>query len=134
MGGSVRKFTPSKIDLEASTLIWLDDSVNTLQESIDAQQRLRLLIKNLKTFERIEPCAEYIKSQPELDRIVLIFSGGLGQKIVPQIHPCKQIIAIYVYCGNKQKHEVWAKEFPKVCVHFSRQENHIYFFYLRFEV
>jgi hypothetical protein len=122
MGGSFRKFTPSKINLEASTLIWLDESVNTLQESIDAQQRLKSLIKNLKTFERVESCEDYIKSQPELDRIVLIVSGALGQKIVRQIHQCKQIIAIYVYCGNKQKHEAWTKEFPKVSAHVSRQE------------
>ncbi|CAF3550270.1 unnamed protein product [Rotaria sp. Silwood1] len=114
MGATFRRFTPRTSDLEISSLVWLDDSVNTLQESIDAQQRLRLLINQLKTFESKDLCEEYIKSLSELDRIILIVSGRLGQKIVPSIHQQQQIVAIYVYCGTREKNELWIKQFPKV--------------------
>ena len=122
MGGTFRKFTPSKINLDASSLVWLDEKVNKSQENIDAQQRLTLVIKTIKTFERVEPCEQYIKSQPGVERIVFIVSGALGQKIVPRINECKQIIAIYIYCGNKNNHKEWTKEFPKVYAHFIGQE------------
>ncbi|CAF1274439.1 unnamed protein product [Rotaria sordida] len=114
MGATFRRFTPSTSDLKSSSFVWLDDSVNTLQESIDAQQRLRLLINQLKTFENIDLCEEYIKSLSESDRIVLIVSGTLGQQIVPRVHEHQQIVAIYVYCGNKERNELWTKKFSKV--------------------
>jgi hypothetical protein len=114
MGAASRRFTPTKINIDTSTFVWLDSSVNTLQESIDAQQRLKSLVKLLKAFDRIELCEEYINSLSEVDRIVLIVSGALGQKIVSIVHEKQQVAAIYVYCGDKQRHEIWTKEFPKV--------------------
>jgi hypothetical protein len=118
MGAALRRFTPSENNLEASVLVWLDGSANTLQESKDAQQRLRLLINHVKVFERVDLCEEFITSLSELDRIVLIVSGALGPKIVPRVHQHRQVVSIYVYCGNRQKNEPWTKEFPKVCSYF----------------
>jgi hypothetical protein len=122
MGTALRRFTPSENNLEISSLVWLDGSVNTLQESIDAQQRLRLSINQLETFERVDLCEQYIKSLPKDNRIVLIVSGSLGQEIVPQIHQYQQIASIYVYCGNKQRNEPWTKPFSKVSIRLTRQE------------
>lgn len=116
MGASVGQFTPSKINLEISSLVWLDGSVNTLQESRDAQQQLRLMVKRLEAFERVDLCEKHIKSLSETDQIILIVSGALGREIVPRIHQNRQIVSIYVYCGNRQNNEQWIKEFPKVCI------------------
>ncbi|CAF1182741.1 unnamed protein product [Rotaria sordida] len=46
----------------------------------------------------------------------LITSGGLGQKIVPEVHDLPQVYAIYIYCANVKFHETWAKKFRKVHV------------------
>jgi len=116
MGATLRRSTSSESNLETSSLVWLDALVNKSQESLDAQQRLRLSINRLETFEHEDDCEHYIRSLSKLDRIVLIVSGQLGQKIVPRIHEQRQIVSIYVYCGNKQKNEQWIKPFAKVFV------------------
>ena len=103
----------SKKNLETFTLIWLDGSVNESAENIEAQQRLRALINHLKTFQHTDECIQYIESSGK-DHFVLIVSGRLGQEIVPAIHHLRQVHSIYVYCADKERHERWAKRYPKV--------------------
>jgi hypothetical protein len=122
MATGLKSFTSNTSNLEIYTLVWLDSSVNTLQESIDAQQQLKSLIDHLEVFDEVDPCETYIKSRPEGNRIGLIVSGALGQKLVPNVHQLQQIVCIYVYCSNKQKNEAWAKKFPKVFVQIVRPE------------
>jgi len=133
MGAAVKRFTPTENNVEISSLVWLDSSVNTLQESIDAQHRLRLVVEHLKAFEDEDGCKHYIKSLPESERIALIVSGALGQKIVPRVHQQQQIVAIYVYCGDKLKNEPWTKPFPKVSVGCNREDSLFCFYYLRID-
>ncbi len=106
--------TQQKQNLETYSLIWLDATVNISKENIRAQQQLRTSINHLRIFEDDNECEEYIRSIPKEDRIVLIVSGGLGQKIVPHIHQLRQVFSIYVYCMNKKKNQQWAQQFSKV--------------------
>jgi tetratricopeptide (TPR) repeat protein len=101
-------------NLETYSLIWLDNLVNSLEENIQAQQKLRTSINHLLAFENHQACLEYIHSLPKDDRIVLIVSGKLGRIIVSQIVHLRQIISIYVYCQDKQKNTQWAQYFSKV--------------------
>ncbi|CAF4118880.1 unnamed protein product [Adineta steineri] len=101
-------------NLETYYLIWLDSSVNKSQENIQAQQILRTSINHLLTFENDELCLQYIDNLSYDDRVILIVSGQLGQTLVPQVSPLRQIISIYVYCRNKEINEQWASYYPKV--------------------
>jgi len=44
----------------------------------------------------------------------MISSGTFGQTIVPVVHGKPQISTIFIFCGNKARHETWAKEWSKV--------------------
>jgi hypothetical protein len=103
-----------KQNLETYFLIWLDAAVNSSKENVEAQQQLRTSINHLTTFDDDNECEEYIRSVSREDRIVLIVSGQLGQKIVPRIHQFRQISSIYVYCMDKKKNKQWAQDFSKV--------------------
>jgi hypothetical protein len=105
-------------NLESLSLVWLDAEVNKSKENINAQDRLRSTINYLKTFHDANECENYIRAVPEGDRMLLIVSGGLGQKIVPRIHTLRQILAIYVFCYDRKKHEEWAQQFTKVILSF----------------
>ncbi len=48
------------------------------------------------------------------DRLILIVSGQLGRKLVPQIHHLRQLSSIYVFCMDKQANERWTRQFTKV--------------------
>ncbi len=59
-------------NLETYCLIWLDASVNSSHDSIQAQEQLRSSINHLLTFEDDQQCLLYIHSVPKDTRIVLI--------------------------------------------------------------
>jgi tetratricopeptide (TPR) repeat protein len=44
----------------------------------------------------------------------MIISGSFGQQIVPRVHDMSQVDSIFIFCGNKKRHEQWAKEWPKI--------------------
>ena len=48
------------------------------------------------------------------EKAFVIVSGSLGQHLVPNIHDMPQLDAIYIFCGNKSRHEQWTKEWIKI--------------------
>jgi hypothetical protein len=111
-------------NLETYCLIWVDNSVNSSKNNIDAQQQLRITISHLLTFDDDQQCIQYLHTLSNDDRVILIVSGKLGQILVPQIIHFRQIISIYIYCMNKQIYQQWAKNFSKV----------FYFYFLSFKL
>lgn len=105
-----------KQNFETYCLIWLDKSVNESRENREAQTELRASINHLRTLDDDEQCRLYIASLSADDRVILIVSGHFGQTITPQIASYRQIVAVYVYCLNKDFHEKWASKPKKVCV------------------
>ncbi len=100
------------------SLVWLDSSHGTSTENIAGQAQLRSFDANLKLFNSDTECQQHIKSQPNNARIILIANGGLGEKIVSDVHELSQIISIYIFCWDKTRHEQWASKFAKVFVLF----------------
>jgi len=102
---------PNDEDLAIFRLIWLDASVD---ENRNTEQELCSIINNLKKFQNLNECQQYIEQSTQEDRLVLIVSGEMGREIVPSIHKLQQVIAIYVYCKDKKGHEEWIREYKKV--------------------
>ena len=101
-------------NLETFSLYWLDAQVNTTDDNLQTQKKLRQIINHLKTFDDQNQCHQYILSLSPQDRLVLIISGRYGRQLVPQIHHLQQVSSIYVYCKDKKANEQWAKDFTKV--------------------
>ncbi|CAF0850500.1 unnamed protein product [Adineta steineri] len=99
--------------LEIFSLIWLDANVD-VKDSRGTEVKLRSIINHIKRFKDIKQCQQYIEQTSQKDRLILIVSGRLGQKIVPHIHQLRQVISIYVYCMNKKSNEQWAHKFAKI--------------------
>jgi hypothetical protein len=100
-------------NLESFTCLWLDRTVNSAEDNIETQKELRQIINDLRTFENIDKCEQYIRQITE-EKVVLIVSGGFGQQIVPRLHDLPQFSACYVFCQNKKLNEEWAKNYHKV--------------------
>jgi len=114
MGQLLCNVSASDDNLETFSLLWLDASVNTTEDNLRAQDKLRTTINQLKIFENSGECEQYIKSVSVEDRIVLIVSGQLGREIVPRIHPLEQLLSIYVYCQDQKLNEQWSSQYSKV--------------------
>ncbi len=106
---------------ETLSLIWLDATVGSSQQNIDAQHQLRKLIDHLQTFTDSDQCEQYIRSASTDNRIILIVSGHLGRVVVPRIHRLRHVLSIYVYCMDKTKNKQWTNEFKKVSCILSSQ-------------
>ncbi|CAM2707144.1 unnamed protein product [Rotaria socialis] len=100
-------------NLETFILIWLDSLVNKSEDNIDTKMLLRKTINRLVAFDDMDRCIEYVKDHDE-ERIVFIVSGRLGQQAVPVLHHLAHLVAIYVYCGDKKRNEIWTKEYMKI--------------------
>ena len=95
-------------------VVWADQNIDErdplYQESI---KLLRKSVNTIKTFRSVDEGHGFISSNRG-EKIFLIASGSLGQKIVPLVHDMAQVNTIYLFCGNKTLHEEWVKKFPKV--------------------
>jgi hypothetical protein len=101
-------------NVETFSVTWLDSSVND-PENIEIQEKLRLHINCVKVFEKLDECQKYIEKISPNDRTIFVVSGTFGQTIVPCIHNYCQISSIYVFCMDKERNELWTKDYKKVC-------------------
>jgi len=95
-------------------LVWLDGNINENDDDFcNSIQKLKQVVNTVNTFVDFDECIDFINEIPE-ETAFMITSGALGQTTVPAIHNKKQVSVIYIFCGNKDRHEKWAKEWPKV--------------------
>jgi hypothetical protein len=97
------------------TIIWCDTSINNNeQDDQHTLRQLRDVSKQVSIFTDEHGCLEHIDRIEEKNKIILIISGSLGENFVPKIFDRKQIYLIYIFCGRKIKHELWAKKYKKI--------------------
>ncbi len=93
-------------------LAWVD--VNT---SLATQKRLSALGAILNVFSDLNTFIDYITTDArELNSVILIISGSLGQEFIPMIDIFPQLHSIYIYCTDAIKHMDWAQEYNKIGV------------------
>ena len=98
--------------------VWCDPSISSAGKESDTQYTIKNLadIVNktgqlVHTFDEISACRKFIS---EVNNVVLITSGTLGEQLVPLVHNLDQIHSIYVFCFHTVQHERWAKHYKKV--------------------
>jgi tetratricopeptide (TPR) repeat protein len=95
-------------------LIWLDSSID--DSNADCQNtigQLRRVVNSIDTFTDVDQCIAFVETVNN-ERTCMIISGSLGQYIVPRVHNMFQVDSIFIFCGNKKRHEVWAKDWSKI--------------------
>ena len=97
--------------------VWLDDQVNKSAENLELQEKLSTLVpqcSSLIVFDNASECEQYLLQYKEDQDIILIVSGSLGQTFLPNIHHLSAISMIYVYCFDKEMHDLLAQQYKKV--------------------
>jgi tetratricopeptide (TPR) repeat protein len=96
-------------------LIWLDTNIdeNNSDDCRNTITKLRQVVNAVNTFVDVDECIDFITEIKE-EKAFMIVSGALGQTTVPLAHNMPQLTAIYILCGNRARHEQWAKHWPKV--------------------
>ena len=95
-------------------LVWLDNNIDeTKDDCRNVFTQLRPILNSINTFTDSDQCIQFIEGIDD-EKVHIITSGLLGQHIVPCIHDMSQVETIFIFCGNKKRHEEWAKEWAKI--------------------
>ena len=105
---------PTQRIIQNFHLVWLDKNINEQDDDFrNSITKLRQVVNTVNTFVDADKCIDFINNIQE-ETAFMIISGALGQTTVPIIYSKKQISDIYIFCRNKDWHEKWAKEWPKI--------------------
>jgi hypothetical protein len=107
--------TPNARMIQNFHLVWLDATIDEVNndDCRNSVTKLRQIVNTVNTFTDVAECIDFINGIKE-ERTFMISSGALGQSIVSVVHDKPQVNTIYIFCGNKERHEIWAKEWPKI--------------------
>ncbi|CAF1081296.1 unnamed protein product [Adineta steineri] len=95
-------------------LIWLDNNINDNNDDCsNTIKQLKRVVNNINTFTDGEQCVHFIQTINN-NKICMIISGSLGKHIVPHVHDMPQVDTIFIFCSNREWHEQWTKEWPKI--------------------
>ncbi|CAF3361473.1 unnamed protein product [Rotaria socialis] len=95
-------------------VIWVDGNINENTEDCrNTLAQLRVVVSEVNVCRTPEGCTEFLNKMDE-GKAFVISSGALGQSLVNDIHGMPKVDAIYIFCGNKARHEAWAKDWPKI--------------------
>ncbi|CAF4055046.1 unnamed protein product [Rotaria sp. Silwood1] len=86
-------------------VIWVDGNIDMAnQDCQNTMEQLRAVVNQVKPCETAEQCVQMLMENQEEISFV-ISSGALGQHLVPNIHDMAKLNAIFIFCGNKQRHQ-----------------------------
>jgi tetratricopeptide (TPR) repeat protein len=100
--------------LQNFLLIWLDPNIDESKD--DCQkilQQFRSIINTIYIFTTSDQCIHFLQ-KIDHEKVFMVVSGALGQSIIPDIHENSQLDTIYIFCGDKTRHEEWIKQWPKI--------------------
>ena len=92
-------------------LVWLDGTIDEVKsdDCRNSITKLRQVVNTVNTFTDVDECIDFINSI-EQEKAFMICSGALGQTTAPVVHNKPHVSTICIFCGNKARHEKWAKE------------------------
>ncbi len=94
-------------------IVWHDPDLNS-QENQGYRAQLEAFCKVL-TFTEWEKARDFVYEAKEICHVIT--SGTNGEIFVKEIFEKDNVRNIYVFCGNKEFHEIWAQNYQKVqCV------------------
>jgi tetratricopeptide (TPR) repeat protein len=95
-------------------LIWLDNNIEHKNEDCrNTVSELRRVVNDVHTYTDGDQCIQFINTINN-NKVCMIIRGYLGQLIMPRVHDMPQVDSIFIFCGNKARHEQWAQEWPKI--------------------
>jgi hypothetical protein len=96
---------PQVGNAENFVIVWLDASIDINTDTKKTKEQLQQIANIIKMFTDPEEYRTFIGSIKD-EKIFLIISGTLREQFVPTVQEATQIDSTYVFCSNKEKHEV----------------------------
>lgn len=91
-------------------IVWHDPNVESEQNQFYKAQLERFC--EVQTFTEWKDASKYIKEAKAICHVLT--SGSNGELLVKEISSSQSVLKIYIFCGNKDYHQIWAKNYSKV--------------------
>ncbi|CAF2035288.1 unnamed protein product [Rotaria magnacalcarata] len=99
---------------EQYMVLWVDENIDSNNPDCkNTLAQLHIVVNEVKQCTKWKECIEWLNKNRE-ETFHVIVSGGLGQSLVPSIHSIPNLDSIYIFCGNQQRHEEWARRWSKI--------------------
>ncbi|UJR38457.1 hypothetical protein I4U23_031125 [Adineta vaga] len=100
--------------IQNTILIWLDNNIdNNSEDCQNIIMEFQRIINNINTFTDSDQCIDFIQTIKD-NKICIIMPGFLGQQMISRVHNMFQVDSIFIFCNNNKRHELWAKNWPKI--------------------
>ena len=100
--------------LQNNRLVWVDGNIRDDDPDIQhTLEQLKTIVHHIDLFTQINQCLQFLLKVKN-EQALIITSGALGLKLLEQIHPLRQVHAIYIFCGNPDRHRPWAAKWSKI--------------------
>ena len=98
--------------VESFIIIWVDDKFD-LHDTFDEETErcratLHQIVNSVEFFDTCEKCISFINHEVKDEKIFLIVSASLGQRLVLSIENDIRLDSIYIFSPNESKHNQWA--------------------------
>ncbi|CAF1068388.1 unnamed protein product [Adineta ricciae] len=95
-------------------LVWVDANVDDQDKDWqNTLAHLRTIVNYVNLYTQPDDCVQFLNSIGD-QKAFVITAGYLGRHLVPDIHGIPQVNTIYIFCGNKSRHETWTKKWTKI--------------------
>ncbi|CAF1462350.1 unnamed protein product [Adineta steineri] len=95
-------------------LIWVDTGIDeTDKDCQNTLAQLKSVVNDVNLCTEPNQCIQVLNKFHK-DRAFVVTSGSLGQHLIPEIHDMPQLDTIYIFCGNKSRHEGWVQTWKKI--------------------
>ncbi|CAF4120659.1 unnamed protein product [Adineta steineri] len=95
-------------------LLWVDANIDKANKDCqNTLAQLKNVVNDVNLCTETNQCTQVLK-KVDKERAFVITSGSLGQDLVPEIHDTPQLEAVYIFCGNKSRHEGWTQNWTKI--------------------
>ncbi|CAF1978073.1 unnamed protein product [Rotaria magnacalcarata] len=96
------------------SLIWVDGTIDKSEDEWKNNiEIVEDIISDINIFKKPEECIPLLNTI-NMEKILVITSGFLGEILVRDIHNLLQLDAIYILCGNAARHKAWAENWSKI--------------------
>ncbi|CAF1032337.1 unnamed protein product [Adineta steineri] len=96
--------------VENLILICLDKNIKEYENSLNLFQ---LYINTIKLYSNPEEFRIFIQ-QIKDEKLLVIISGNVVEQVTSEIDNHSQIDSVYIYCNQKEYHENWSTNSPKI--------------------
>jgi tetratricopeptide (TPR) repeat protein len=105
---------PKQCMIQNYLVIWIDSKIDEKNDDYCyTLEQLHCVVNQVTICREAAQCIKYLNDM-DGGQAFVISSGALGQDLVPKIHGIACVNSIYIFCGNKDWHEQWAKKWAKI--------------------